>query len=60
MSEQLMKYRCLECPEIMNEDELLVHKIPEREIGGRVFPEREVFKCRKCRGRVVPIDEKKP
>jgi DNA-directed RNA polymerase subunit RPC12/RpoP len=56
MSEKPMKYQCLDCKQVMNEDELLIHRVPEREIGGKIFPAREVFKCRKCRGKVVPVE----
>ena len=59
MSDQLMKYQCLSCQEIMTEDKLLWYQFPEVKIGDLVIPAREVPKCSQCRGRVILIDENK-
>jgi hypothetical protein len=59
MSDQLMKYQCLNCQAILTENKLLWYNFPETKIRDRVLPAKEVPKCSQCRGRVVLIDENK-
>lgn len=53
MSEKPILYKCqdLDCGLIQEDYTLLRLKSPTRD-----DPERVIFKCRKCRGRVKPIE----